>query len=405
MPVTDFRAGADTSQFVTNWVKETNWGQVPSPTPTLNTARITSNTLTLAKTTQRSNEISAGRKIKNRILTAFEVGGELGFELSLDGPGQNGFADLLDGALFGVWSTPVAIGPVAIDASAVDNSFNDPLAAGTMFQNVAVGQWVKSAAFTDPSNNGVFRVSSKPSADKIIVDATLVTEAGGGDETVTSSALLRDGTTAHSYVIENRYDGITTPQHVAFLGCMIQQLSLAFETDAVVTGSFNLLGKTMNDASASSVGDGSPNAATSQEVTNTVTDVGFIREGGATPAAFIRALTLQLDNGLRLQRAIHGGPEAVGIGLGDADVTGRLTGFFEDGALIQTYKQHAATQLDWRVTDRDGRILVLTIPRVRLSSYGAPVNGPNQDVEQQFDFEAELEPVTNTTLQLDYFAN
>ena len=35
----------------------------------------------------------------------------------------------------------------------------------------------------------------------------------------------------------------------------------------------------------------------------------------------------------------------------------------------------------------------------------APVNSNNEDVEQSFDFEAEVDPATNTTLQLDYFAN
>lgn len=227
----------------------------------------------------------------------------------------------------------------------------------------------------------------------------------GFSQTVTSSVMLRDGTTAHSYVFESLYDGIATPQHVSFLGCMFSQLSMSFETDSIVTGSLSVLGKTMNDPSASSVGDGSPTPATTQDVTNTVTDVGFVREAGATPSAHIRAIDLQLDNGLRVQRAIHGSADAVGIGLGDADVTGSLNAFFDDGALIQKFKAHTPTQLDWRITDPAGRVLVITLPRVRLSSFGAPVNSPNQDVEQQYSFEAEVDPATNATVQLDYFTN
>ncbi len=41
---------------------------------------------------------------------------------------------------------------------------------------------------------------------------------------------------------------------------------------------------------------------------------------------------------------------------------------------------------------------------MRLSSFGAPVAGPNQDVEQTFDFEAEVDPATGATIQFDYFA-
>jgi hypothetical protein len=402
MPVTDFRAGADSSQAQLFFVKETNWGQVPAGPPKLDTARITSESLTLNKTTQRSNEISAGRKIRNRILTSFEVGGDIGFELSLDAPGGGGSADLFDGALFGSWTADLGIGPEAIDASAVDNSFNDNPAAGA-FAAVQAGQWIKAAGFTDPANNGIFQVTSKPSDDKVIVDATLVTEAGGGDETV-KGTMLRDGTTAHSYVFELLFGGIATPQYLAFLGNMFGRLAMSFETDSIVTGSLSVLGKDMNDPSATSVGDGAPNPATAGEVANTVTDVGFIREAGATPSAFIRSLDFSLDNGLRVQRAISNGPGAAGIGLGDADVTGRLAAYFIDGSLIVKYKAHTPTQIDWRVTDAAGNALVITLPRVRLSSFGAPISGPNQDVEQAFDFEAEVDPATNATVQFDYFA-
>ncbi len=401
MPVTDFRAGADSSQAQLFFVKEANWGQMPAGPPSLNTARITSESLTLNKTTARSNEVSAGRKIRNRILTAFEVGGEIGFELSLDAPGAGGLADLLDGALFGSWTADLAIGPEAIDASAADNSFNDAPAAGA-FAAVQAGQWIRTAGFADPANNGIFQVTSKPSDDKVIVDASLATETGSGGETV-AGRMLRDGTTAHSYLLELQFGGLATPQHLAFLGNMIASLAMSFETDAIVTGTLSVLGKDMNDPSASSVGDGSPFPATGGEVVNTVTDVGFIREAGTTPSAFIRALDFTLDNGLRVQRAIGNGPGAAGIGLGAADVTGRLAAYFIDGSLITKYRAHTPTRIDWRVTDAAGNTLVITLPRVRLSSFGAPIGGPNEDVEQSFDFEAEADPVTGATLQLDYF--
>ncbi len=401
MPVTDFRAGADSSQAQLLFVKETNWGEVPAGPPTLNTARITSESLSLTKSTQRSNEVSAGRKIRNRILTAFEVGGDIGFELSLDAPGAGGLADLFDGALFGSWTADLAIGPEAIDASAGDDSFNDVPAAGA-FAAVQEGQWIKTAGFADPANNGIFQVTSKPSDDKVIVDASLVTETGSGDETI-AGRMLRDGTTAHSYIFELQFGGLATPQHLAFVGNMFASLAMSFETDAIVTGTFSVLGKDMSDASESSVGDGSPNPASADDVVNTVTDVGFIREAGVAPTAFIRALDFTLDNGLRVQRAIGNGPGASGIGLGDADVTGRLAAYFIDGSLIAKYRAHTPTQIDWRVTDATGNVFVITLPRVRLSSFGAPIGGPNQDVEQTFDFEAEADPGTNATIQFDYF--
>ncbi len=49
-----------------------------------------------------------------------------------------------------------------------------------------------------------------------------------------------------------------------------------------------------------------------------------------------------------------------------------------------------------------GNALVITLPRVRLSSFGAPTGGPSQDVEQSFDFQAEGDPATNAIIQFDY---
>ena len=87
MAVTDHRAGADTAGYDLFWVEEVNWGQVPAGPPQLNTARVTSETLALAKTTAQSQEITGDGQVSDIILTALEAGGDIAFELSLDDPG------------------------------------------------------------------------------------------------------------------------------------------------------------------------------------------------------------------------------------------------------------------------------------------------------------------------------
>ena len=59
MAVTDHRAGADTAGYDLFWVEEANWGAVPAGPPTLETMRVTSESLKLNTKLfqQRSNLI------------------------------------------------------------------------------------------------------------------------------------------------------------------------------------------------------------------------------------------------------------------------------------------------------------------------------------------------------------
>jgi len=66
------------------------------------------------------------------------------------------------------------INDVNISASSVDNSFN----FSGVFPLLVAGEAIKVTGFADPANNGTFPVVSRTGA-KIIVTATLVTEAAG----------------------------------------------------------------------------------------------------------------------------------------------------------------------------------------------------------------------------------
>lgn len=64
-----------------------------------------------------------------------------------------------------------------ISAAASDNSFND--SASGFPALIKAGDIVHTSGFTSPGNNGRFLVAGTPTAAKIIVSATLTTEAAG----------------------------------------------------------------------------------------------------------------------------------------------------------------------------------------------------------------------------------
>lgn len=402
MPVTDFRAGADTQGQDLFWVEEANWGVVPAGPPTLHTARITSQGLTKAKTTTRSQEIRGDRQISDRPITAFQTNGPINYEFSLDTPGgaSENLVDLFQGAMFGTWGTELGISGT-INASAVDDSFNDNLAAGTMFANVQVGQWIRAKGFVTGANTGVHQVTSKPSNDKIIVSTTLTTEAGDADETI-SGQMMRDAKVARSYVMEVSQTDLTPDVLQAYLGNMISTWAMTFPLEGIITGNFGMIGKDRNAASATTVGDGSPNARSTTAVSETVTLMPSIRRNGAVLTGVPRSIAMNLDNGLRRQGAIGTSGAAQGVGLGSVNVTGTVEAYLLDKSLIDDYDAHTWSQMDWRVQNAAGDDLVFTIPQVVLSNENPAAAGVDADVIQNYNWESRTNAALGYTMQLDF---
>ena len=77
---------------------------------------------------------------------------------------------------------------VNISASSVDNSFN---ITGAEFPLLVAGDLVKVSGFVDVANNGTFTVVSR-TATKVIVSATLVTEAAGAARDFNSRTFPRE---------------------------------------------------------------------------------------------------------------------------------------------------------------------------------------------------------------------
>lgn len=69
-----------------------------------------------------------------------------------------------------------------LSASAADNSFND--SASGFPALLKAGDVIEALGFTDGANNGRFLVTGTPTASKIVVSATLATEAAGAARTI-----------------------------------------------------------------------------------------------------------------------------------------------------------------------------------------------------------------------------
>jgi hypothetical protein len=101
-----------------------------------------------------------------------------------------------------------------------------------------------------------------------------------------TSSIIVDGTTQKSMTFEDQYlDADVSPnQYLTYKGCRLSSLSLQFNTGAIVTGSFGVLGKAGTIGTATA-GTGGATAATVSGPFNTVDMVTTLTEGAATAIA------------------------------------------------------------------------------------------------------------------------
>ena len=112
-------------------------------------------------------------------------------------------------------------------------------------------------------------------------------------------------------------------------------------------------------------------------------------------------MTLQLANNLRGQKAV-GFLGNAGIGVGDFEVTGDLTAYFEDGTIYDRYVNDTDTSLSFIVTN-DGQGYSFDIPRVKIESCTIQAGARNQDATLQMTYRGILNATLNAQLILNRF--
>lgn len=381
---------SDTSRVNLSYLVETTWGQVPAAA--LTDLRFTSERLKQATNTTRSREIRSDRQIPDIIRTRIEAQGGFDFEMS-----YGAFDDLIAGAMMGDWSTPANVSATDISSVSADNSYNSTTTDFTT-QNIAAGQWIKVAGFTNAANNGYARVSSVTSNKIVVTGLTLVNEAAGNSITIKGS-MIRNGTTKTSFTLEKEFKDIT--EFVSYSGMRVSNFGITVSPENIVTGSFAFLGKSAVPASAT-VGTGANVAAPSNEVMNAIDNVTGIREGAAATSEDVTEIAFELDNNLRGRPAVGvlGNTE---IGLGTVGITGSFNVYFASRAIHEKYTNFTASDLSFRMADGAGNAYVVTLPSIKFNDSDVLAGGQDRDVLVNMSFEARRDPASDAMIQFDRF--
>lgn len=392
-------AEANTSQVQVRYVAEASWAV--DPVAQMRDMRVTGHTLRHNKQVIESQELRADAMVPDHVKVYAEAGGGIPFELSYD----QGSFDMLMGLCMCAW-LDIDTTAIQINASTVDDSFT--ATSGTPFATAVAGMWVKASGFTNAPNNGFFKIVTVSSNVKIIVDANLTTETGGGDERIRGS-MIRNANkpgaatfplVEKSFLFEAEYSDIT--QFVSFHGMEVNTMQLNFAAAAMAVGSIDFLGK-KGVRSGTTLSASAPLAAGTADVMNCTDNVGTIQEAGASLATALFNIQMSATRGLRGRKAI-GSEFPISIGRSRFRPTGRVTAYWKDGTLWDKFIAHTTTSLHWRTTDAAGNTYFWTLPAVKFNTSSVDAPGPDQDVFEEIGWAAKRDPTTGCMLQVDKFA-
>lgn len=256
-----------------------------------------------------------------------------------------------------------------ISAAESDSSFNSVAGAFAF----AVGDFVRASGFTDPANNGLFRVATA-TANKITV-----TDASGGAVTLADEA-AGDPIT------------LTATDDTIYRGCRLNTLSVATDIDARVLFTFGVIG-------TEAVPYGVPVAATFDSPTTSepmVTSVGSISEGGNT-LAIATSHNFTLNNGMAPLFTLHN-RAAFKVQNGIFTASGTLSAYRESGGLFAKFLNETATEISQTFSD-GSNTYTFTFPNVRYTQADDAVPGPDAIVNS-FTYSAGYDGTAQTTVTI-----
>lgn len=386
-------AKAEANRVGLYYYKESSWAETPS-TPIMTELPYTGEALKHNKDTVSSATIRADRNTD----TLAEVGaggdGDVNFEFR-----NSDYIPFIEAALGSVSATATETGagsPGDIQFAVAGGGVQVITGAPSGWtDNFLVGAWVKISSAAQSANNGIFKITTKAATTLTVANTAGVSE-NSSTATITQK-VIRNGVTKMSFLLEKRFSDISKFQY--FKGMRVGQWSMNVASKAVITGAFSFMGAE-GIPSATTIGNATSTAKSSDQIINATTNIGSVYEGGSALTTGVKSIDFTVNNNLRALDGI-GNRAAIDINQGSMLIEGTMNAYFEDIALLQKFYSHTSSSFSMRLTDEGGKVMIITFPRLYFSE-GAPLaSGINTDVMIPLKFQAIYDATTACQIQVD----
>jgi hypothetical protein len=378
--MTTFAAGSEHS---VKYIAEATFGTIPL-SPSLFYLRHTGCSLTLSKDAFQSAELRVDRQISDYRHGNKKTQGDINIELSFQE-----FDPFIAAAMGGSWQNNYAPAGSDIKTSKTGNYI---YSSTTTFSSFLVGDVIYATGF---SNNDNIYVISSVATTKIelrtVPNAIAATETGSKVVNLVRMSSVRAGTEKTSFTIEREFGDIDN--YARFTGCIINSLNLSLKPNSILTGSFNIVGKSSSYATVTL--DSTP--TDSQIFSPLDAFTGSLYEGDAA-VGLITGIDITLDNGAN-PNFVVGSSFARNVTFGRSNVTGSITAYFQDMTMLNKFINESNSSIEVYIgTGLYGsNSYRIFIPRIK---YGTADNSVNDEgpIEMKMDFQALLDSTFNTNI-------
>ena len=186
-----------------------------------------------------------------------------------------------------------------------------------------------------------------------------------------STNVLKVGTTPKYFTMEDEAADIS--QYRLFTGMAVSNMSVSIAPNQMVTGSFDMVGKTMTQSGSTGSTGGTPTAASSNQPFDSYS--GTISDGGSA-ISIVTSIDFSLANSLA-PTFVVGSDAAQSLEYGRAVVEGTITVYYEDETLINKFLNETESSIEVSVDDPTGlNSYTFLFPRVKYNGASVPVQNP-----------------------------
>jgi hypothetical protein len=184
------------------------------------------------------------------------------------------------------------------------------------------------------------------------------------------------------------------PYH-RFTACEFASLSLQISADAMITGSFTVVGSGMETDTVIVAG-----ATYGAAETTTPLDsfTGSLNENGST-IAVITEISLTLENGID-PRFVVGSKESIQPSIGRSNCSGTITAFFENSTLLEKFINETESDIDFTLPDGAGNQYKFILPCIKYNGGQPDVSGEGP-ITLSMPFQALLDSTEATNLVIE----
>lgn len=254
-------------------------------------------------------------------------------------------------------------------------------------------------------------VSNEIRADRSVTDLIQVGSASGGSVdfelsygsfdtwleslmySTWASNILKNGNTEKSFTIEKTFEAGATDQYHRFTGCVVNSMSLAVQSQQIVTGSFDFLAKGASSAQAI-ISGATYTAANTNDVINAGANFANLAVTGVTSPA-ITSLNLSITNNIR-QQPVIGSIQSRGLTAGRFEVTGDMTVYFANQELYELFLAGTSTDLVFDLGGASSKKYRFTIAKLKFEKCEIVAGGNDQDVMVKVSFRGLYDGTDNT---------